>query len=381
MDNISTISILTIALYLIGAVQGIVFGVILLGSSQENKWANRFLSCLLLLLSYRLLVQALRLLGLGYYDIWYYFMLDLSWITGALLYFYVKAQTVPDFRLKQSDSIHFLPLLVQVICSVFVRLQNLYWDGTRESLTWLGYWGYVVWMNYSTIYIVASILIIIYAVKSERLLLAPVDGVRIDPKRNQWLKRIILSFKVYFSLVLLILLVDLLVYNVSLGKNYFYFTRFYYYPFFAGISLLTYWIGMEGFRRKDYKGLSKEVELDEGKKGELEQIASRMEILMKEEKLYSEPELTLNALAERLEVKPYLVSQALKEICQTKFSDYINAKRVDELVRLLEDPQNAKFTLLSLALEAGFNSKSSYQRAVKKHLGKSPSELRPPSQN
>ena len=381
MDQISTLSILTVALYLIGAVQGIVFGVILLGSTQHNKWANRFLAGLLLLLSYRLLVQTLRLLGLGYYDTWYYFMLDLSWVTGPLLYFYVKAQTVPDFRLKRSDSIHFLPLLLQIICSVFVRLQNLYWDGTRESLTWLGYWGYVVWMNYSTIYVLASLLIILYAIQAEKLLLAPPEGVQIDSQRNQWLKRIILSFKVYFSLVLAILVIDLLVYKVSVDQSYFYFTRFYYYPFFAGISLLTYWIGIEGFRRKDHEGLSLRVELDQGKKGELEQIAAELEKLMRDKKLYTEPELTLNVLAEHLEVKPYLVSQTLKEICKTKFSDYINAKRVDELVRLLSDPQNSKFTLLSLALEAGFNSKSSCHRAVKKHLGKSPSELRPSSPN
>lgn len=372
----STFDILTIVLYLIGAVQGLVFGAILLGSTTYNKWANRFLAALLLLFSYRLLVQTARLFGLGYYDIWYYFMLDLSWIMGALLYFYVKAQTVPGFKLRRSDAIHFLPLVIQIICSVFVRLQNLYWDGTRESLSWLGYWGYVVWMNYSTIYVVACILIIVYVRKAEKLLLSPPEGVQIKPNRNQWLNRILLSFKVYFSLVLVILIVDLLVYKVSLGNNYFYFIRFYYYPFFSGISLLTYWIGMEGFRRKDNEGLTVRVEMDVEKKEELELIAEQMERLMREEKLYTEPELSLNMVAKHLEVKPYLVSRTLKEVCETKFSDYVNQKRVEELVRLLQDPHNEKYTLLSLALEAGFNSKSSCNRAVKKHLGKSPSELR-----
>ncbi|MEL6843323.1 MAG: AraC family transcriptional regulator, partial [Bacteroidota bacterium] len=120
--------------------------------------------------SYRLLVQILRLFGLGHYDSWYYIMLDLSWIHGALIYFYTIAQTQANFKLERKHLIHFLPVFIQISFSVFVRLQNLYWDGTRESLSWLGYYGYVLWMNNSTIYIIASSLIIIYGLKSLKLL-------------------------------------------------------------------------------------------------------------------------------------------------------------------------------------------------------------------
>jgi len=49
---------------------------------------------------------------------------------------------------------------------------------------------------------------------------------------------------------------------------------------------------------------------------------------------------------------------------------------VKEVSALMQDPDNDKYTLLSLAYEAGFNSKSSFNRAVKKHLGVSPSELK-----
>ena len=85
-------------------------------------------------------------------------MLDLSWATGPLIYFYVKALLYPSFHLKKRDYLHFLPVLFQLCFSIFVRLQNLYWEeGSRESLSWLGYWGYVVWMNYSTIYLIDSL--------------------------------------------------------------------------------------------------------------------------------------------------------------------------------------------------------------------------------
>ena len=367
---------LTIILFSVGAVQGLVFGGILQKSNNHNRVANQFLAAILFLFSYRLIVQSLRLFGLGYYDIWYYFMLDLSWVSGALLYFYVKALITPHFKLKRNDWIHFFPLVFQIGFSIFVRLQNLYWDGTRESLSWLGYWGYVVWMNYSTIYIVASSLIIFYAIKAQQLLNYPINKVEIDPNRIRWIKMILLAFKYYFLLVLAILIVDLLIYNFTLGNNYFYFIRFYYYPFFIGISILTYWIGMEGFKRKDDKGIVLKTEIPSAKKQQLHQIAQRLEHLMIEQKLYKNPELNLRMVADALEIKPYLLSQTLKEIFHSKFSDYINKLRVEEIRRLIKDPAKQHFTLLTLALEAGFNSKSSFNRSVKKHLGISPSELK-----
>ena len=367
---------LLIAIFLIGAVQGIVYGLILLRSRRINRLANRILATLLFLLSYRLLVQTARLFGLGHYDTWYYFMLDLSWATGALLFFYVKAHIYPQFTVKRSDLVHFIPLLIQIACSVFVRLQNLYWDETRESLTWLGYWGYVVWMNYSTIYVIASLLIIFYALKSQKLLSSSYVDFPLEPKSILWLNRILVSFKVFFALVLLVLLIDLFVYNVTLGNDYYYFTRFYYYPFFMGISLLTYWLGIEGFKRKDSERLPVKRDLPLDKRKELEALASRMKQLMEEGKIYTNPDLSISLLAEHLEVKPYLVSKCLNEIFHTKFNDYINEKRVAEVQRLLKDPQQSKYTLLTLAMHAGFNSKSSFNRAVKKHLNMLPSELR-----
>ena len=371
-----SLSIFLVVLFLIGAVEGIVFGTILLQSKQKNVLANRLLAGLLFLLSYRLILQSMRLFGLGYYDTWYYFMLDLSWANGPLLYFYVKALIRPEFGFRQKDWLHFIPVFIQIGFSIFVRLQNLYWDGTRESLSWAGYWGYVVWMNYSTIYVVASTLIIVYARKALSLLQEEVEGIQIQEERMQWIRKIVRSFLVYFSIVLAILIADLLIYNVSLGNSYFYFTRFYYYPFFIGISVLTYWVGIEGFKRKDEEGIQKQQVLPDAKQQQLEHLAERLNKLMQKEHLYRNPTLTINELAEQLGVKGYLLSLCLKQIFQQKFSDYINGLRVKEVQHLLKDPKKAHYTLLSLAMEAGFNSKSSFNRAVKKHLGILPSAMK-----
>ncbi|MHA7057829.1 helix-turn-helix domain-containing protein [Aquimarina sp. M1] len=318
----------------------------------------------------------MRLFGLGYYDGWYYIMIDLSWIHGALLYFYTKAQTQPSLKLKKKDWFHFLPVVVQILVSVFVRLQNLYWDGTRESLSWLGYYGYVVWMNNATIYIIASILIIYYAYKSRSMLNSIQESYKITDIKLKWIKQIINSFLVYFSLVLLVLLVDLILYKSVNESSYFYFTRFYYYPFFIGMAILTYWIGIEGFsRRNDPETSIKQVPSSDDLQ-RLKRIAKTLEDTMENSKLYKNPELSLHSLAEEVNSKPYLISRTLSEVFNKRFNDYVNEYRVKEIQALLKDSDNSKYTLLSLAFEAGFNSKSSFNRAIKKQLGISPNELK-----
>jgi len=368
--------VIVILLLSIGSIQGLIYGFILFKSTAYNKLANRILGIILMLLSYRLSIQIMRLFGLGYYDSWYYIMIDISWVYGALIYFYTKAQTQPNFKFKRKDWMHFLPVIIQIICSVFVRLQNLYWDGTKESLSWLGYYGYVVWMNNSTIYIVASILIIFYAYQSQKLLNSAYEKFEINTAKLAWINRIIKSFMIYFSLVLFILLVDLLIYRSLNNGSYFYFTRFYYYPFFIGISIITYWIGLEGFFRRNDPILTTKTILNPEDLEKLKVIAKKLENAMENEKLFKNQELSLNSIAKQLDIKPYLISKSLSEIYNKRFNDFVNEYRVKEVQSLLQDSNNSKFTLISIAMEAGFNSKSSFNRAVKKQLGILPSELK-----
>ncbi len=369
-------TIVVILLLAIGSIQGLIYGFILLKSTKYNRLANKILAIILLLLSYRLSIQIMRLFGLGYYDSWYYIMIDISWVYGALIYFYTKAQTQSNYKFSRKDWIHFLPVIIQISCSVFVRLQNIYWDGTKESLSWLGYYGYVVWMNNSTIYIVASILIIVYAYKSQKLLNSVNEKYEINTTKLAWIKRIIKSFLVYFSLVLFVLLVDLVIYKSVNDGSYFYFTRFYYYPFFIGIAIITYWIGLEGFSRRNDPELTIKTIINPDDLERLKDISRKLENAMENDKLFKDQELSLNSIAEQLNIKPYLISRSLSEVYNKRFNDFVNEYRVKEVQSLLQNSNNSKYTLLSIAMDAGFNSKSSFNRAVKKQLGILPSELK-----
>lgn len=96
--------------------------------------------------------------------------------------------------------------------------------------------------------------------------------------------------------------------------------------------------------------------------------------LMDKEKVFSESELSLAQLAKRLGANPNYLSQVINEKEGKNFYDYINTLRIEEFKRLIANPINQRFTILSLAYEVGFNSKSSFNRYFKKETSKSPSE-------
>lgn len=366
-----TIPVLLVVLLLIGAIQGIIFGTILWQKNGLHYIANRFLATILFFFSYRLIVETLNIFGLGRYDIWYHILLEYNWIYGTLIYFFVKSYVNPNFEFKRQDWIHFLPVFIEFAWSFFIKAQNFYWDGTRESLTWLGYWGYVVWMHYPTMFVISGALIIFYSIKAEKILsnMTSVEGYKMISGKLDWIKRVILVMKIFSIIYVLGILIDFFFFNFA--SNF-----FYGHPVFIGMAIITYWLGLEGFSRRKESAFKPITTVSGKEKEQLVAISNSLKLKMEEDRLFKDPELTLASLSEQLSVKPYLVTKCLNTIYQKKFNDYINELRIEEVKKLLNDPKNDNYTLLALAYEAGFNSKASFNRAVKKITGKPPSALK-----
>jgi AraC-like DNA-binding protein len=105
-----------------------------------------------------------------------------------------------------------------------------------------------------------------------------------------------------------------------------------------------------------------------------EMLHRSLNLLMREQKVFREGELSLAELANRLNTLPNYLSQVINEREGKNFYDYINTIRIEEFKRLAVSPDSRKYTLLALAQECGFNSKSSFNRYFKKVAGMSPSE-------
>ncbi|MDX1383755.1 MAG: helix-turn-helix domain-containing protein [Thermoanaerobaculia bacterium] len=109
---------------------------------------------------------------------------------------------------------------------------------------------------------------------------------------------------------------------------------------------------------------------------EAEALAERLTRHLQEERTYLDPSLTLGGLAERLGVAPRTLSQVVNSQLGQSFSELVNGYRVEEAKRLLADPERDREPVLDLALEAGFNSKSSFNEAFKRITGTTPSQYR-----
>ncbi|GAA3584683.1 ligand-binding sensor domain-containing protein [Snuella lapsa] len=123
-------------------------------------------------------------------------------------------------------------------------------------------------------------------------------------------------------------------------------------------------------RQKVKKAKSNDLEMDLDVK---EKIAE-LEAMMKSEKLYLDPDLRLNKLADRIDISANYLSTLLNDYVGENFYDYINYYRVEEVKKRLLDPVYQNQTISSIGGDCGFNSKSAFNRIFKNFTGKTPSQ-------
>ncbi|OJF89639.1 helix-turn-helix domain-containing protein [Pararhizobium antarcticum] len=105
----------------------------------------------------------------------------------------------------------------------------------------------------------------------------------------------------------------------------------------------------------------------------MRKLGDRMQQLMRNQSLHRDPALSLRGLAERVGASPNYISQTLNEHLGVSFFDFVNGFRVADAEALLRD---TNLSVTDIALEVGFNSRSTFNVAVRKHRGLSPTEMR-----
>ena len=107
-----------------------------------------------------------------------------------------------------------------------------------------------------------------------------------------------------------------------------------------------------------------------------QQLIDKLVGYMSDKKPYLNPELSLSTLAIDLKIPRGQLSQLINDGIGENFYDFINKYRVDEVKKLMSDPEMAHFNLLGLAFEAGFKSKSTFNLIFKRFTGLTPTEYR-----
>lgn len=339
--------------------QGFIFGSILF---IKNKFSHhlKYLGALVLIFSFYILWVLKFDFGLQERSPWLQFLpLLCIWGIGPAFYIYFHLYFGETIPLKKVFK-HFIPLL----------LEQLYFNSIT-LIWWLNNWDYSK-MNtierlltssvFSVEHIVAVIITSFYLFKTFKLF-----------KKKDLInsvKNISFFFYLLFSTCFIwaaYSVYDVLFFNFNLPPSSFY-------GFYIILSILLYSMSILGFKfnnsKFDLVTISNECKIT----SEELNLASRVENVIKEEKLYLNQELNLNYLSNLLEVSPNRISRSLNLVKNQSFRDFINKYRVDEFKKRLINSDMKKVTIISIAYDSGFNSKSSFQRIFKNYEGMTATE-------
>ena len=145
--------------------------------------------------------------------------------------------------------------------------------------------------------------------------------------------------------------------------------------------LLIGWMVTLGLMQRQYqpdKRLADVVRNGNGERGKShnpEQVA-KLEELMATIKVYQDPDLDVDGLADSMDISPRSLSALINGHYGKNFYEFVNEYRVSEAKRLLEDSDARSMTIQQIFETAGFNSKSTFNTFFKKATGSTPSEYR-----
>lgn len=134
-------------------------------------------------------------------------------------------------------------------------------------------------------------------------------------------------------------------------------------------AVAIYLISFLGYAR--YRKLSYSVPTIQQSK--IDEYLGRMISAMKQDQVYLNPDFTLSDLASLIQTSPANVSSLLNKELNLSFNDFVNRYRVDMVKEKLTTDAIDKYTLLSLAKDSGFKSKTTFYRAFQKFTKETPS--------
>ena len=299
---------------------------------------------------------------------------------GPLLFLYTRYSLRNDHLLNRLDYLHFIPAL-----ATYIYMSGFYFFYTAEEKILVDT-GQI--QDYDIFKIVLMIIILIsglsYSILAYRLTLKHKQKINNyfsyrEGINLQWLRICILSIGlVFLSATIVFLMQDAFGIQFSVNMDYI--------SYLIVISFIFY-IGYFGIKQEniftnnpqmDDQDLKKPAATNKYKNSGIKSddassLYEKLLSIMEQEKPYLESKLSLASLAGRLEISPNQLSQIINQMAKVNFYDFINAYRVEEFIR--KAGENRNYSLLALAFDSGFNSKSSFNNIFKKQKGLSPSKF------
>ncbi len=367
---------LLVALNLLGVAQALLLAAALLTVKRGNRIANRFLAAFVIVIaigvggatmaSDRFIVQYPHFLKIQ----------DPFYLLGApLLFLYLRTLIKGRAGSGKKDLLHFLPFAL-----VFLYLLPFYLQSSEAKLFSVGsYFNF--WARWS--YLRSTTLIVQFIIYLSLIAAMFVAYSRKLKHQASPAEKSVL-FQVRFMLATLTAV-------WVMGSLKFVLTLIF--PAYdtqtvdllipASLSVFVYAMGYIGLKRPevltgmdDLPPSPRRYEKSTLTLERADTYLQRLLDLMNTEKPYMDGELTLQKLAKAVAISPHHLSQTINEQLNQNFIDFINAYRIEEAKRMLVDPAKRHYSILAVSEEVGFNSKSAFNTAFKKHANMTPSEFR-----
>ncbi|MEM6718996.1 MAG: AraC family transcriptional regulator [Bacteroidota bacterium] len=356
-----------ILLFFAFAFQAFILGILFFIKQKGNTLANKILGIFMLLFSYNLLYNcSYWVTNGGIYHPHLLFTNLIPWISyGPLLYIYIRTVLYQKkFTLK--DGVHAIPLL-----SVFVVYGNFFTLSASEKLETAAAMLYPQDMTFSALYrkyVIAIIIFVMFLYSG--LIYNSYNKYKketTDSQKQLWVLSLLICFIAYvlaFSLYFVLnhynmmsITSDYVIgYCIVLFIGVVAYFSFMQPDIFSGKKIIPY----IKYRKN---GMSASFALE---------MKHELESLMETEKVYLDPTLTLNTLAERLNLSRHHTSQIINTHFQSNFFEFVNTYRIQEAINLLSDGANT-MNINEVIDASGFNNRSSFYTAFKKKTGMSPS--------
>ncbi len=385
---------------LIGAAHGLFLSLTLVNLKDSQDSGRYFLALLTMAfavdLAHEFLIQTnliRNLLPLFFVDP------VINLLYGPALFLYVRSLTAGiKFRFQGMQWLHFLPFFLALIAITFLssvsgdQFERLY----NSNAVTLNDAEQLIKSTISTIALVSTISLGIYMtlnfkqlINHHRLLKRQFSSI--EKITLNWLQNLSIAFAILYLLLLLYGFLPETFYNRSELVDLIYLTlvAIIYAMGYMGMKQPTVFASREALDALETE-LSRNSDLDseiinqQDQKYKTSSLDSDMSLALKEEiekymideQPYLESQITLPELAKMLGISSNYLSQVVNEQLNVNFFDFINKYRVKESQRILVSNDSSHLSIIDIAFAAGFNSKSSFYTAFRKHVGKTPGEYR-----
>ncbi len=306
---------------------------------------------------------------------------SIAFLSLPTFYFYVLSVCYCDFELKVKHLLHLFPFLTVNL----ILLPRFYLVNTSLKIKFLEGRSSMLEIQFIHIFFHIQILIYIIAVflilrNARKIYLENYAGSSITSLK--WLFELTLAISIF--------------YVIAFIKNIFKFSDYPYVSEWVKIGLFVFQLLIISwylfntlnnpnlFRNIDSKLKlvsdiileDKNIETIPVTDLEYNSEIEKLKNYMIDKKPFLNPSVTIQDIAKDLQITPRELSVLINHTLGQHFFDFVNTYRIENAMTILKDPAKSKETILEILYEVGFNSKSSFNTAFKKHTGFTPTEYR-----